>query len=207
MIISRQKGFEEILQNMKEEDIFIIGCGKCAAKIHAGGEPEVLDIKKKLVSAGKNITGWTVLSSACSIRSWDEILSQNPAIIKSQALLIMSCGCGVSVISGFAEISVYPALDTVSLGGIHCEETMEKQCGLCGDCNIWQFGGICPFVQCAKGLQNGPCGGAVEEKCEVNDRTCAWDMIYERLKKTGKLEYLEILQSPKGSPKNRRRIV
>lgn len=209
MIISKQKEIREILQNIKEENIFIIGCGKCAKKLHVGGEHEVLEMKKSLVRAGKNIVGWTVLSSACIITSWEEVLSQNPAIGKADALLVMSCGGGVSVISRFADlmkkIQVYPALDTESLGGVWCNEIIREQCGMCGECTVWEYGGICPLIQCAKGLLNGPCGGAVEGKCEVNERPCAWDEIYERLKKLGKLEYLEIIRQPKDHTKKLRR--
>jgi len=79
-------------------------------KQRVGGEPQVKDMKKRLEAAGKNITGWTVLSSACSINSWKEVLSVNPEIEKSDALLVMSCGGGVSVISAFAGKEVYPLL-------------------------------------------------------------------------------------------------
>jgi hypothetical protein len=204
MIISRLKEFDEILQLMTEKNIFVIGCGKCAKKQHTGGEPEVIDLNEKLKTAGKNITGWTVLSSACSINSWEDILAQNPAIKKSDALLIMSCGGGVSVISRYAGKSVYPALDTESLGGVCCNEIVTELCDMCGDCTIWQYGGICPITQCSKGLLNGPCGGAVEGKCEVDERSCAWDNISERLKDLGKLEYLELIQGPKDHTKKLR---
>lgn len=205
MIISRQKEFKELLRNLKEQDIFIIGCGKCAAKLRVGGEPEVLEMEKRLKRAGKNIAGWAVLSSACNIPSWEEVISQNPGIEKSDALLVMSCGGGVSVISRFAETQVYPALDTESLGGVCSEEIIGEQCDMCGECAVWLYGGICPLAHCAKGLLNGPCGGAVEGKCEVDERTCAWDAIYERLKKLGKLEYLEIIHEPKDHTKKFRR--
>ena len=204
MIISRQKEFNDILQLLSEKNIFIIGCGKCAKKQRVGGEPEVLVMKKKLEAAGKNITGWTVLSSACSINSWEEVLSQNPGIKKADALLVMSCGGGVSVISGFAGLQVYPALDTESLGGVCCNEVVTEQCGMCGDCTIWLYGGICPVIRCAKSLLNGPCGGAVEGKCEVDERLCAWDKIFERLKKLGKLENIENIHEPKDHMKKTR---
>jgi len=70
MIISRQKEFKDILKALIEQDIFIIGCGKCATKQHVGGEPEVLEMKRKLSGSGKNVIGWTILSSACNISSW-----------------------------------------------------------------------------------------------------------------------------------------
>ena len=204
MIISRQKEFNDILQLLSENNIFMIGCGKCAKKQRVGGEPEVLGLKRKLEAAGKNIIGWTVLSSACSIKSWEEVLSQNPGINKAGALLVMSCGGGVSVISGFAGMQVYPALDTESLGGVCCNEVVAEQCGMCGDCTIWLYGGICPVIRCSKSLLNGPCGGAVEGKCEVDERLCAWDKIFERLKELGKLENIENIHEPKDHMKKSR---
>ncbi|MFU8766426.1 MAG: methylenetetrahydrofolate reductase C-terminal domain-containing protein [Candidatus Methanoperedens sp.] len=197
MIITRQKEFDDILGALKEENIFIIGCGKCARKLRTGGEPEVLEMEKRLTKAGKNITGLTVLSSACSISSWEDVLSGNPEINKSDALLVMSCGGGVSVISGEAGIHVYPALDTESLGGVCRDETLKERCGLCGECTVWMYGGICPVIRCAKGLLNGPCGGAMDGKCEVVDRDCAWDGIYEKLKETCSLALLETVREPK----------
>ncbi len=205
MIISSQKKFKELLRALKERNIFIIGCGKCATKLHVGGEPEVLEMRKKLTKAGKNIVGWMVMSSACNISSWDDVLAKNPEIGKSEALLVMSCGGGVSLISSLSERQVYPALDTESLGGVRLEDTMKELCGMCGECTVWEFGGICPVSQCPKGLLNGPCGGAMEGKCEVDERTCAWDEIYERQKKLGKLEYLGIVQEPKNHSKKKRR--
>jgi hypothetical protein len=205
MIISSQKEFKEILRALKEKNIFIIGCGKCATKLHVGGESEVLEMQKKLAKAGKSIAGWTVLSSACNISSWDDVLAQNPGIGKSDALLVMSSGGGVSLISGFSERQVYPALDTESLGGVRLEDTMKELCGMCGECTVWEFGGICPVSRCPKGLLNGPCGGAMEGKCEVDERTCAWDEIYERQTKLGKLENLGNIHEPKDHSRKKRR--
>ncbi len=197
MIISRQKEFNEILRALKVQDIFIIGCGKCAAKLHVGGEPEVLEMGKRLSQARKNVVGTAVLSSVCSISSWSEVLLKNPRIKESEALLVMSCGGGVSVISRFVKMQIYPALDTLSLGGIDGDDVIKEQCGMCGSCMLSLYGGICPLTQCAKGLLNGPCGGAVEGKCEVDERRCAWDDIFERLKKAGRLGYLEIIHEPR----------
>ena len=210
MIISRQKDFKDILRALKEKNIFIIGCGKCATKLRVGGEPEVLEMGKKLKRAGKNVTGWVVISSACSINSWKDVLSQNSGIGKSGALLVMSCGAGVSVISMLADsmnrkFKVYPALDTESLGGICGEETVEELCGMCGDCNIRDFGGICSVIQCPKGLKNGPCGGATDGNCETGERKCAWDMIYDRLERLGTLGYLEVVREPQDHTKRFRR--
>lgn len=205
MIISRQKEFKDILKAIKEQDIFIIGCGKCATKQRIGGEPEVLEMKSKLSRSGKNVAGWTVLSSACNISSWDEVVSLNPGIEKAGALLVMSCGGGVSIISSVAGLAVYPALDTESLGGVCRDVVVMGQCGMCGECDIQVFGGICPAGQCPKYMLNGPCGGAVEGKCEVDERNCVWDEIFERQKSLGRLEGLSRIHGPKDHSKRRRR--
>ena len=34
-------------------------------------------------------------------------------------------------------------------------------------------------------MLNGPCGGSREDRCEVRpDRPCAWQLIYQRLKRS-----------------------
>ena len=197
MIISRNKEFKDILKIIKQRNIFIIGCGKCAAKQHLGGEPEVLEMKKKLGRYGKNVVGCSVLSSACNIASWDNVLTQNPDINRADALLVMSCGGGVSIISSVSEIPVYPALDTESLGGVCGETIVLEQCDMCGDCDIWLFGGLCPIGQCPKSMLNGPCGGSMDGKCEVDERKCIWDEIHTKLESLGRLEVLKAIHHPK----------
>ncbi|MDI6655530.1 MAG: methylenetetrahydrofolate reductase C-terminal domain-containing protein, partial [Candidatus Hydrothermarchaeota archaeon] len=54
---------------------------------------------------------------------------------------------------------------------------------------LHKTGGICPVTRCAKGLMNGPCGGMKNGKCEIgNDQDCGWYLIYEKLKKLGRLD-------------------
>ncbi|MDR2676834.1 MAG: methylenetetrahydrofolate reductase C-terminal domain-containing protein [Endomicrobium sp.] len=44
-------------------------------------------------------------------------------------------------------------------------------------------------IKCAKGFVNGPCGGFVNGKCEVDSsKNCMWVSIYEKLKVAGKLK-------------------
>lgn len=206
MIISRQKEFRDIIKSIGQKDIFIIGCGKCAAKQHVGGEPEVLEMKKKLARSGNNVVGWTVLSSACNIASWDDIVSENPDISKAEAFLVMSCGAGITAISVGAKKEVYPALDTESLGGVCSNEVVRELCGMCGECDIQVFGGICPIGQCPKGMLNGPCGGAMDGKCEVDERKCVWDKINERLRSLGRPDSLAPIHGPKDHSKRRQRV-
>jgi len=56
-------------------------------------------------------------------------------------------------------------------------------------------GGICPVARCSKHLLNGPCGGSEKGKCEVDpaNTDCVWQLIYDRLKRLGKLDELQNL--------------
>ncbi|MFC1873614.1 methylenetetrahydrofolate reductase C-terminal domain-containing protein, partial [Chloroflexota bacterium] len=48
------------------------------------------------------------------------------------------------------------------------------------------------------GLLNGACGGSKNGKCELDpDRNCGWILIYEQLKKQGKLERLKEFKPPR----------
>jgi hypothetical protein len=49
---------------------------------------------------------------------------------------------------------------------------------------------------------NGPCGGAKDGRCEVEkERDCGWHLIYERVKKTGKLGALKKFIKPRNYKK------
>ena len=51
---------------------------------------------------------------------------------------------------------------------------------------------------CAKNLLNGPCGGTDAGKCEVDgEKDCAWTLIYNKMKKLGRLDYIRKIQPPK----------
>ena len=71
----------------------------------------------------------------------------------------------------------------------------QKKCDACAQCFLNITGGICPVVDCSKSLVNGQCGGAKDGKCEVDSsKDCAWEKIYRRLEKQGRLE--EFLNQP-----------
>ena len=47
---------------------------------------------------------------------------------------------------------------------------------------------------CPKRMRNGPCGGQVEGRCEVNRKSpCVWAAAYEKLEETGRLDLLRRL--------------
>ncbi|MCD6221887.1 methylenetetrahydrofolate reductase C-terminal domain-containing protein [bacterium] len=86
-----------------------------------------------------------------------------------------------------------------SVVGYHGIALVSEKCAACGECYLEKTGGICPVVNCPKGLLNGLCGGATEDgKCEVNkEQPCVWVLIYEKLKKINKLELLREYQNPR----------
>ena len=61
-----------------------------------------------------------------------------------------------------------------------------------------ETGGICPVTMCPKGLLNGPCGGTLDGKCEVDrEKDCAWTLIYRKLERLGKLDTIRTIFPPK----------
>jgi hypothetical protein len=198
MIITSAKPLEEILALLKDEDdIFIIGCNVCAAKLKTGGEPEVLEMCRQLEKSRKHVVGWALPTAACSIRSFDSLVQKNEKISEARCILVMGCGSGVSTVASITEVPVFGSNDTLSLGGSSEDKLLLDQCIMCGNCTIGEFGGICPKAQCPKGLLNGPCGGAIDGMCEVNrDNDCVWVLIYDRLKKIKRLDLLYTIHAP-----------
>jgi hypothetical protein len=96
-------------------------------------------------------------------------------------------------------IPVKTALDSVGhMDTLVSGELAMEQCQECGECILNETGGICPVTKCAKGLLNGPCGGAENGKCEVDpQRDCAWILIYNRMKALGELDKLRRFMAPK----------
>jgi hypothetical protein len=53
-------------------------------------------------------------------------------------------------------------------------------------------------------MLNGPCGGAVNGKCEIRPEVpCVWDQIYTILKKRNQLHLLKTIQPAKDWSKSR----
>lgn len=199
MIITSAKPFEEILSLLKDEDdIFVVGCNVCAAKLKTGGEPEVLEMCRRLEESGKHVVGWALPTAACSIRSFESLAEKNEKIKEARCILVMGCGSGVSAVANVVDLPIYGSNNTLSLGGTNEGKLLSNQCTMCGDCTISEYGGICPASQCPKALLNGPCGGAVDGMCEVNrEMKCVWVLIYERLKKINRLDLLYVIHAPK----------
>src|SRR4030043_2323006 len=93
--ITKQKSFDELTQQLHDfSRIFIAGCGTCATLTRTGGVEEVADMKEKLQSQGKLITGSVVIPVACDDMT-EALTKENSSSIKSaQAVLVMACALG-----------------------------------------------------------------------------------------------------------------
>ena len=197
--ITEQKPFEEIIAILSGvETVYLIGCGTCATMLHTGGKSEVLAMKDKLEAAGKKVTGWMVIPTACDTLTKDALSENAEAIKTTDCILVMSCAFGVQTVSLYSDKSVYPALNTLFIGKEESPGYFTEVCAQCGNCVLAQTAGICPLVRCAKSLLNGPCGGSVEGKCEIDpDIPCAWQLIIDRLAALGQLDKLEEIEPPR----------
>ncbi|SNS06828.1 Methylene-tetrahydrofolate reductase C terminal [Anaerovirgula multivorans] len=211
MIISQKKSAEEILKFLENhKKVIITGCSECATVCQAGGEKELQEMKEFLEAEGKEVLGQIVLDAACNFLNTRKSLKQlKEELNETDAIISLACGDGTQTIAKAAKPQVYPGTDTMFIGEIERVGQYEEACKACGECELGWTAAICPITRCAKGLINGPCGGARDKKCEVgNGNDCAWIMIYEKLKDLGQLENMMEIREPKDFQKsnNPRRI-
>lgn len=191
--ITELKPLEEIMQSLdKAKKVYLVGCGTCATICHTGGKSEIMEMKEKLEAAGKKVTGWMVVPTACDELTKYALEEQAKEVREADAILVLTCAFGVQTMAMFSDKPVYPALNTLFVGKEEAPGQFIEVCMQCGSCVLATTVGICPLVRCAKSLLNGPCGGSVEGKCEVSpDIPCAWQLIYDRLEALGQLDALE----------------
>ena len=202
MIVTQKKSNEEILKMLEGyQHIFLVGCGECATTCHAGGEKEVLEMRDFLQKQGKKVTAWVVPDAPCIASQIKGALAKNiPALKTSEAVLVEACGLGVQSVkeNDRAGLAVLPALNSLFGTLIDAKGNFSEVCSNCGECVLDQTGCICPVTRCSKGLLNGPCGGTIKGKCEVDrDRDCAWVLIYRELEKKGQLGKIKSIFMPK----------
>ena len=155
-------------------------------------------MKEKLEASGKKVTGWMVIPTACDELSKEALAQNNTDIAAADCILMMSCAYGVQTIAMYSERRVFPALNTLFMGKEEPLGSIMELCMQCGNCILDRTAGICPVINCAKSLFNGPCGGSVNGKCEVSpDIPCAWQLIIDRLSALGQLEEMEKIQPVK----------
>jgi ferredoxin len=204
MLYTQNKPIEEVLESLgKEKNIFLLVCNGCAEACETGGQEALSAIEAELKKAGKNVTGTALVDFLCNkVLVATRLTREIDKINQADSILVLTCGIGVQAVSKIVNKVVHPAANTVSLGGLQGLWPSDERCDACGDCALDYTGGICPITFCAKSLLNGPCGGAQEGKCEVDpEKDCGWQLIYERLEKTGRLENLRKIRSARDHSK------
>jgi len=203
MIVAERKPIAEIVGHLSDaKRVLIVGCGECVTVCQAGGEKEVgilataLRIMYKKEGQDIDITEATI-TRQCEpeyVAELDKVVAQG-----FDCILSMGCGVGVQFLAEhFPDIWVLPALNTKFGGGTVEPGLWEERCGMCGECVLHLTGGICPVIRCSKSLLNGPCGGSEDGRCEVSpDVKCAWQLIYDRLQRLGRLDMLAEVLPPK----------
>lgn len=202
MITAELKSIDEIREMIAPyKRVLALGCGSCVAECAAGGEKETAVLASTLRMAAKMRGDDLLLEEKTLDRQCvkEFVILLDDVIEKYDAVLSLACGAGVQAVADmFPEVPVIPALNTEFLGETKDQGYWVENCLGCGDCMLYHFGGVCPLARCSKQLLNGPCGGSMVGKCEVNpDTPCAWQLIIERLSSFNALERLEKIYPPK----------
>ena len=207
MIGTQLKPFDEIRDAIRDYmRLVVIGCGGCATVSHTGGEPEVVEMAKKLKAEGKDILATGVPERTCYIHHTTATLDTiREKLIQADAVVVMGCGGAVQTVRQATEEYglIKPVISALNSMG-HMDTLVPdslwmERCSDCGDCMLNDTGGICPITLCAKGLVNGPCGGTRDDgKCEADpEKDCAWQLIYDRLQALGQLDKMRRMHSPR----------
>jgi len=159
-----------------------------------------------LEAAGKTITGSCIPSAPCiAAKVKLELAKHRREIEAADGLVCFACGLGIQSLKENLRIDkpVHVVCDTLFMGAIDAGGTFLERCSACGDCVLELTGMICPVTRCPKSLANGPCGGQAKGKCEVDrDKDCVWILIYNELKKRGRLDFLRRIHAPKDHRKS-----
>ena len=172
------------------ENVFVLACNKCFKKFVTTDETDSEEFLSIAAAQGKNVTGCAKADFLCNkTLTAKKLASVIPE--GTENVFVLSCGLGVQTVAQMLDVPVYAAADSVCYNGHHGMALTEKACGACAQCYLNITGGICPVVDCAKGLLNGQCGGAKNGKCEVDpSKNCAWEKIQERLAGQGDITSL-----------------
>ncbi|MBQ8815563.1 MAG: electron transport complex subunit RsxC [Lachnospiraceae bacterium] len=189
------KGSDELTSLLADKDnLFVIACNKCFKEFETVDEPDLGEFEKLASELGKTVTGTVKVDFLCNKTLTEKKLTD---LIPegTDHVVVISCGLGIQTVADLTGKSVVAASNSLNYTGHHGMALTKKACDACAQCYLNVTGGICPIVDCSKSLVNGQCGGAKNGKCEVDgDKDCAWEKIYQRLAKQGRLE--EFLNQP-----------
>ena len=177
-----------------KDNLFVIACNKCFKEFETVDEPDCDEFLKFAADQGKKVTGSAKFDFLCNKMHTERKL-QDLIPEGTENVVVISCGLGIQTVADLAGKPVVAASNTLNYRGHHGMALTKKSCDACAQCYLNITGGVCPIVDCSKSLVNGQCGGAKNGKCEVDpNKDCAWEKIYQRLAKQGRLE--EFLNQP-----------
>ncbi len=185
------KEYDELAALLADKNnLFVIACNKCFKEFETIDEPDCDTFMRIAETEGKTVTGTANFDFLCNKTQTDRrLLDLIPE--GTEHVVVISCGLGVQTVADLAELPVYAACNSLNYTGHHGMALTKKACDACAQCYLNITGGICPIVDCSKGLANGQCGGAKNGKCEVSpDKDCAWEKIQQRLAAQGRLAEL-----------------
>ncbi|MCI8506396.1 MAG: electron transport complex subunit RsxC [Lachnospiraceae bacterium] len=189
------KGNDELVSLLADKDnLFIVACNKCFKEFETVDEPDCGEFEKIAAGQGKTVVGSAKVDFLCNKTQTEKKLAD---MIPEGAehVFVISCGLGIQTVADLTGKPVYAASNSLNYRGYHGMALTERRCDACAQCYLNVTGGICPIVDCSKSLVNGQCGGAKDGKCEVDpSKDCAWEKIYQRLEKQGRLS--EFLDQP-----------
>ena len=193
MIIAERKPFVEIKAMVAPyKKILIVGCGTCVAVCLAGGEKEVgllaSQLKLALGLEDKHLEiGEITVERQCDLEFLRPLCDFTADY---EAIVSLACGAGVQYLKQLCYLQpIFPGVDTRFIGVNNEVGYYTERCRACSHCYLGVTGGICPVTMCPKGLLNGPCGGTLNGRCEVNpENDCAWSNIHHRLELEGRLD-------------------
>jgi ferredoxin len=202
MIMARPKPIEEIIEEIKDlKKVLIAGCDGCVTVCEAGGVKEVQVLASALrlyftKETKRMEIDETSLTRQCDKDYLRELLDR---INDYDAVVSLACGAGVQFMAEmYRNKPIFPGVDTCFIGVTEERGVWAERCQACGQCILARTGGICPIARCSKRMLNGPCGGSEKGKCEVSpDTDCGCQLIYERLKELGQLDYFAKPTDPK----------
>ena len=187
---------EEVIKEIFKEvsSILIISCKKCYKEFETDVEPECDKLQELLGDERSKISSCAAFDFLCNNYLTKKKLTDLD-ISGVETVGVISCGIGVQFVAQELEgkrvltlaDSIPQSGNATSVRGLHGISLGSEKCSACGQCYLNITGGICPVIDCAKALLNGPCGGAKNGKCEVNAEVdCAWEKIYLRLVEQGR---------------------
>lgn len=202
MIVGERKPFDEISGMLKGyRKTLLVGCGTCVKVCFAGGDKETALLASQLRIAARKSGKKMSVTEACVERQCEgEFIDEIAPMVGAHDVVVsMACGVGVQMLAErFSGVPVLPAVNTTHYGGLDRQGVFTEKCQGCGDCVLDRFGGICPVTRCSKSIFNGPCGGSMNGRCEVDSEIeCGWQAIIDRMRSLGKLDELRKVAPPK----------